>query len=151
LASHVWFHALEEISMKPLERQPHPITFTAAIVAVALVVLVLASTSVRRADTAGYAANGAAVGRATAAAAAEDNGSAIRPFRVSLPEAALVDLRRRIAAMRWPDRETVADASQGIKVDKGGHFAAWEQPQLFSNEVRAGFRPLRRIAGQRTY
>jgi pimeloyl-ACP methyl ester carboxylesterase len=30
------------------------------------------------------------------------------------------------------------------KVDKGGHFAAWEQPQLFSEEVRAGFRPLRR-------
>jgi len=29
------------------------------------------------------------------------------------------------------------------KVDKGGHFAAWEQPQLFSQEVRAGFRPLR--------
>jgi pimeloyl-ACP methyl ester carboxylesterase len=29
------------------------------------------------------------------------------------------------------------------KVDKGGHFAAWEQPQLFSEEVRAGFRSLR--------
>ncbi len=29
------------------------------------------------------------------------------------------------------------------KVDKGGHFAAWEQPQLLSEEVRAGFRPLR--------
>jgi pimeloyl-ACP methyl ester carboxylesterase len=29
------------------------------------------------------------------------------------------------------------------KVAKGGHFAAWEQPQLFSEEVRAGFRPLR--------
>ena len=29
------------------------------------------------------------------------------------------------------------------KVDKGGHFAAWEQPQLFSEEVRAGFRPVR--------
>jgi len=29
------------------------------------------------------------------------------------------------------------------KLDKGGHFAAWEQPQLFSTEVRAGFRPLR--------
>jgi len=28
-------------------------------------------------------------------------------------------------------------------VDKGGHFAAWEQPQLFSEEVRAGFRPVR--------
>jgi pimeloyl-ACP methyl ester carboxylesterase len=30
------------------------------------------------------------------------------------------------------------------KLNKGGHFAAWEQPQLFSEEVRAGFRPLRR-------
>jgi pimeloyl-ACP methyl ester carboxylesterase len=29
-------------------------------------------------------------------------------------------------------------------VDKGGHFAAWEQPQLFSEEVRAGFRSLRK-------
>jgi len=29
------------------------------------------------------------------------------------------------------------------QVDKGGHFAAWEQPELFSAEVRAGFRPLR--------
>jgi pimeloyl-ACP methyl ester carboxylesterase len=30
------------------------------------------------------------------------------------------------------------------KLDKGGHFAAWEQPQLFSEEIRAGFRPLRK-------
>src|SRR5258705_425632 len=30
------------------------------------------------------------------------------------------------------------------KVETGGHFAAWEQPQLFSEEVRAGFRPLRK-------
>jgi pimeloyl-ACP methyl ester carboxylesterase len=30
------------------------------------------------------------------------------------------------------------------KLDKGGHFAAWEQPQLFSEEVRAGFRQLRK-------
>jgi len=29
------------------------------------------------------------------------------------------------------------------RLDKGGHFAAWEQPQLFTEEVRAGFRPLR--------
>jgi pimeloyl-ACP methyl ester carboxylesterase len=29
------------------------------------------------------------------------------------------------------------------KVDKGGHFAAWEQPQLFSEEIRAGFRSWR--------
>jgi pimeloyl-ACP methyl ester carboxylesterase len=30
------------------------------------------------------------------------------------------------------------------RLDKGGHFAAWEQPQLLSEEVRAGFRPLRK-------
>jgi pimeloyl-ACP methyl ester carboxylesterase len=30
------------------------------------------------------------------------------------------------------------------EADKGGHFAAWEQPQLFAEEVRAGFRPLRK-------
>jgi pimeloyl-ACP methyl ester carboxylesterase len=30
------------------------------------------------------------------------------------------------------------------RVEKGGHFAAWEQPKLFSEEVRAGFRPLRK-------
>jgi hypothetical protein len=29
------------------------------------------------------------------------------------------------------------------KVAEGGHYAAWEQPRLFSEEVRAGFRPLR--------
>ena len=29
------------------------------------------------------------------------------------------------------------------KLEKGGHFAAWEQPKLFSEEVRAGFRSLR--------
>ena len=32
------------------------------------------------------------------------------------------------------------------KVEKGGHFAAWEQPKLFADEVRAGFRPLRKSA-----
>src|SRR6266436_393399 len=39
---------------------------------------------------------------------------AIRPFRINVPEEALVDLRRRVAATRWPDRETVADRSQGV-------------------------------------
>jgi pimeloyl-ACP methyl ester carboxylesterase len=35
------------------------------------------------------------------------------------------------------------------KLDKGGHFAAWEQPQLLSEEVRAGFRSLRQMVEQR--
>jgi pimeloyl-ACP methyl ester carboxylesterase len=40
----------------------------------------------------------------------------VRPFRVDVPEADLDDLRRRIAATRWPDRETVPDRSQGAKL-----------------------------------
>ncbi|WP_404290243.1 epoxide hydrolase family protein [Microvirga sp. RSM25] len=43
-------------------------------------------------------------------------GDAIRPFRADIPEADLVDLRRRIAATRWPERETVADDTQGVQL-----------------------------------
>ncbi|WP_322779831.1 epoxide hydrolase [Frankia sp. Cas4] len=38
----------------------------------------------------------------------------IRPFRVDMPEEAIADLRRRIAATRWPSRELVTDRSQGV-------------------------------------
>lgn len=41
---------------------------------------------------------------------------AIRPFRVHVPESQLVDMRRRMKATRWPDRETVPDESQGIQL-----------------------------------
>ena len=50
------------------------------------------------------------------AEAAEDH--SIRPFKVQVPQAALVDLRHRIADTRWPDRETVDDQSQGIQLAK---------------------------------
>jgi pimeloyl-ACP methyl ester carboxylesterase len=40
----------------------------------------------------------------------------IRPFEVSFPEAELAELRRRVNATRWPDRETVADDSQGVRL-----------------------------------
>jgi pimeloyl-ACP methyl ester carboxylesterase len=49
------------------------------------------------------------------AAAAAD---AIRPFRVDVPDEQLVDLRQRIAATRWPDKETVSDRSQGNQLGK---------------------------------
>ena len=42
--------------------------------------------------------------------------TAIRSFQVNVPEAELTDLRRRINATRWPERETVTDASQGIQL-----------------------------------
>src|SRR3989440_816583 len=40
--------------------------------------------------------------------------AAIRPFRVNVPEAELTELRRRINASRWPERETVTDDAQGV-------------------------------------
>src|SRR5215204_2406301 len=42
--------------------------------------------------------------------------AAVRPFRIDVPEEELVDLRRRILATRWPERETVADESQGVQL-----------------------------------
>ena len=42
--------------------------------------------------------------------------AAIRPFRVSIPEKQIVDLRRRIASTRWPTRELVGDRSQGVQL-----------------------------------
>ena len=42
--------------------------------------------------------------------------TAIRPFQMSFPETELSDLRRRIQATRWPERETVADDSQGVQL-----------------------------------
>src|ERR671921_1730367 len=42
--------------------------------------------------------------------------AAVRPFRIDVPEEDLLDLRRRIAATRWPERETVDDSSQGVRL-----------------------------------
>ena len=40
----------------------------------------------------------------------------ISPFHVNVPETELTELRRRINATRWPERETVTDASQGVQL-----------------------------------
>jgi hypothetical protein len=45
-----------------------------------------------------------------------DDKNAIRPFHVNVPEAELTELRRRINATKWPERETVADATQGVQL-----------------------------------
>ena len=96
-----------------------------------------------------------------------DTATDIRTFSIDIADEQIDDLRRRIAATRWPSKELVQDRSQGVqlatiqelarywaeesypklihynKLDKGGHFAAWEQPQLFVEEVRTGLRSLR--------
>ena len=62
---------------------------------------------------------------------------------VSIPVAASVFPGEQYQAPRsWAER-AYPNLIYYNHVDKGGHFAAWEEPQLFSEEVRAGFRPLR--------
>src|SRR6185295_18495805 len=53
---------------------------------------------------------------ATAAQPTGSDGTAIRPFQVNFPEAELAELRRRVNATRWPERETVTDDSQGVRL-----------------------------------
>ena len=52
----------------------------------------------------------------TTPAAAENKDTAIRPFRVDVPDADLADLKRRLATTRWPTKELVKDRSQGVQL-----------------------------------
>src|SRR5438105_3579922 len=61
----------------------------------------------------GQSPSPATSGSTSGAAAAEDK--TIRPFHFSASEDAVADMRRRIAAVRWPEQETVTDASQGVQ------------------------------------
>src|SRR5947199_7839142 len=45
-----------------------------------------------------------------------ESATAIRPFRAEFPDEVFEDLRRRIASTRWPEKETVADQSQGVQL-----------------------------------
>ena len=49
-------------------------------------------------------------------ASASTNPESIRPYRIHVDEAQLTDLKKRIAATRWPDKETVSDVSQGVQL-----------------------------------
>jgi pimeloyl-ACP methyl ester carboxylesterase len=87
------------------------------------------------------AATGAAVADAAslvpsqlAAAPAPD---AIRPFRVDIPEEALVDLRRRLAETRLPEKETVTDQSQGVQLKTVQHLLRYWQTDYDWRKVEA--------------
>src|SRR5580700_8749755 len=49
----------------------------------------------------------------------------VTPFTVHVPEAALNDLKRRLASTRWPERETVGDWSQGVPLQKAQALVAY--------------------------
>ncbi|WP_055589761.1 epoxide hydrolase family protein [Streptacidiphilus griseoplanus] len=69
-------------------------------------------------------ASGAA-GALPEAASAKDRSGEVRPFRVDFPERDLAELRQRIRATRWPDRETVPDQSQGVQLATMQELAAY--------------------------
>ena len=62
----------------------------------------------------------------------------IRPFHVEIPEEQIDDLRRRIAATRWPSKELVEDRSQGVQLAT----TAGARP-LLDDRLRLGARPRR--------
>ena len=62
---------------------------------------------------------------------------------ISLPVAITVFPGENYRAPETWARRAYRNLSYFHEVDKGGHFAAWEEPQLFSVELRAAFRPLR--------
>src|SRR5262245_28473610 len=100
--------------MTPRERRTHRVSFRTGIIVVgAMTFLALSATSARTGLVV-FAAT--AVGAASKVSVADENSdTAIRPFRVNIPEKELVELRRRIAATRWPTRELVNDRSQGVQ------------------------------------
>jgi pimeloyl-ACP methyl ester carboxylesterase len=109
---------VEDTSMTPLERLTDRARFrTGFIVLGAMMCLALSPTSARRLASAVLAAT-AIDGASATPTAAETNDTAIRPFRVNVPGAALADLRKRLLATRWPDQETVSDRSQGVQLAK---------------------------------
>ena len=116
-----------------------------------MIVTINSPSLTRRAFLSTSAAASAASLLPRAHAAAEHN--RVRPFSINVPEEALVDLRRRIAATRWPDRETVNDQSQGIQLAKiagarryWGTGYDWRKaeaklnalPQFMTNDRRRG-------------
>ena len=53
---------------------------------------------------------------------------AVRPFQIDIPDTALVDLRRRIEATRFPEKETVDDGSQGELAGLRTVSSQWPSP-----------------------
>jgi hypothetical protein len=77
-----------------------------------------------------------------ASAASLRSNSDIRPFRVNVPEAELTELRRRINATRFPERETVTDASQGVQLATIQKLARYWATQYDWRKVEARLKAL---------
>jgi pimeloyl-ACP methyl ester carboxylesterase len=84
---------------------------------------------------------GAAIAQASmisaAAAAPTEDDTSIRPFRIHVSDEALADLRRRIAETKWPKREIVSDASQGVQLATMQKLARYWQTDYDWRKVEA--------------
>lgn len=95
----------------------------------------------RRAVLAASAAAGAASLLPSQASAAGD-ADAIGPFRVEFPKEDLVDLRNRVKATKWPDRETVTDESQGVQLATAQKLARYWATEYDWSKCEAGLKAL---------
>src|SRR5271156_5127559 len=69
--------------------------------------------------------------------------TAIRPFHFEAPQADLVDLRNRIKATKWPERELVADASQGVQIATMRKLAQYWETRTIGASARQRSTPCR--------
>ncbi len=77
---------------------------------------------------------------------AADDQQAIRPFYVNFPEEQLTDLRKRIAATRWPDKETVTDQSQGVQLATAQKLARYWETDYDWRKCEAKLTPCRTLS-----
>ena len=68
---------------------------------------------------------------------AASGGATVRPFQVDFPEEALADMHQRIASTRWPEKETVPDASQGVQLATMQKLALYWQREYDWRKVEA--------------
>ena len=61
----------------------------------------------------------------------------IRPFTVEIPESDLQELRQRIAATRWPEKQTVDDQSQGVPLETSQALARYWEKEYDWRKVEA--------------
>jgi pimeloyl-ACP methyl ester carboxylesterase len=103
--------AAEDPIMTHLQSAEHAARLRPCVYVLGVIMSLVTPTSARTQH-----ATASAVDKVARRGAAEDE--TIRPFRARVPDAELTELRRRVRATRWPDRETVEDRSQGVRLDK---------------------------------
>jgi pimeloyl-ACP methyl ester carboxylesterase len=118
----VWFHSREEIAMK-FQLLTRAASRVSIVIFAAMLPFALSSVSERR--TGVRVLTAASMPSMTGAPAGANDGAVIRPFEFHASDQDLAELRRRITATRWPERETVADTTQGIQLATMGKLASY--------------------------